>query len=1077
MDVLGNRVKVHGTGGSVNTPFSLGVPVESFASFKDGTIRYTVLASTGEWQVGIGTVLGNLLSRVSVEENYLNTGDELDFSGLVIQIAQTHTALESNEITQKLDTIELGATGDQSGEEIKILYEAEPDTNPFDDAARDKLNLIEDEAKADQIAVEVPFTPTSNNPGLNVQDAIDNNNGLINTHGHLATVIEYDPSGDLITDATDVQFALSDHADGIEQRVASCSGLLSGGKLAGVIDTTVFSIEAGTGEIYDSYTDPIATEIIEQSWDEFLDISINPELGALTVASLKVFIKSSAGAPIVIKSTGEISYRTYRDHIFLGSINIVNGLITNISPAPSVVKQTATDTYDLMQSETRVNGGELLSVRDALSVWQKGGTLFYPGINWFNTDHKNPNIATFDDTSIDNGPNPRTPLLFSTMNQLGALTNINTETIIPLDYDLGGIVTALPVGKTTIHRMYTLGFEAATRRFVMLYGQTLYDSGDLAKNNLLTDSIVSPSEIDNLSFVGYVAVSSDSISFADGTRSWIISGSGGQTTSSAVQGTDHNNLANRELDNQHPISAIGGGTTATQLTTQLGNKTEYYGEWVAGTYPRNAMVTSGSYLSLVTAVAGTTDAPTPTLVGSPYNVFDAVTDTGGAPIPPPAFANANGGTVTIQSGHKYIFPSGQFLQQILINVPEVNVNTNYSVVTIIDPDGTTPKITIINLPTLTADAWTIIAADNIYVTAGTEILVYIEAHTTAGSTEYTNNFTWLKPANGDPSSGEVIINGGRDTLKISTTDNLGANIATELALIENSDTFLASQVSAGGNWEKFQFSDVGVLGGTAPNEFYTFPVFLGASGGQPDDNSDCNTTLDVFAEGDTLYKEDNDYFTGTSLDGIVDGYLKVDGVENVVPDRAYGIDITVQQATQSADWKILASSEAGTTSDGGDGGSTNATWGFIIGDITNQTDLNSILNTKVDDAQVLTNVPSGAEFTDTTYSIGNGGLTEVNFTSSLNSKLDNIPADANNYVHPVGDGNSHVPVNGTTNNLKVLTSGNTAGAYAWADNGIKRVADNVAPTTPFEGLVWFNTKDGFDYTWYAQGTGQWVVND
>ena len=40
-------------------------------------------------------------------------------------------------------------------------------------------------------------------------------------------------------------------------------------------------------------------------------------------------------------------------------------------------------------------------------------------------------------------------------------------------------------------------------------------------------------------------------------------------------------------------------------------------------------------------------------------------------------------------------------------------------------------------------------------------------------------------------------------------------------------------------------------------------------------------------------------------------------------------------------------------------------------------------------------------------------------------------ATANNYVHPTGDGNIHVPANGTINDGKVLTAGATAGIYTW----------------------------------------------
>ena len=62
--------------------------------------------------------------------------------------------------------------------------------------------------------------------------------------------------------------------------------------------------------------------------------------------------------------------------------------------------------------------------------------------------------------------------------------------------------------------------------------------------------------------------------------------------------------------------------------------------------------------------------------------------------------------------------------------------------------------------------------------------------------------------------------------------------------------------------------------------------------------------------------------------------------------------------------------------------------------ISNVDGLQAALDGKVDDSQVLTNVPLGAVFTDTTYSVGNGGLTEINFTSALNSKLAGIEAGA-----------------------------------------------------------------------------------
>ena len=72
--------------------------------------------------------------------------------------------------------------------------------------------------------------------------------------------------------------------------------------------------------------------------------------------------------------------------------------------------------------------------------------------------------------------------------------------------------------------------------------------------------------------------------------------------------------------------------------------------------------------------------------------------------------------------------------------------------------------------------------------------------------------------------------------------------------------------------------------------------------------------------------------------------------------------------------------------------------------ISGTTGLQSALDGKVDDSQVLTNVPSGAVFTDTntTYSVGDGGLTTNDFTDADHNKLNGIAAGANNYTLPSG---------------------------------------------------------------------------
>lgn len=68
--------------------------------------------------------------------------------------------------------------------------------------------------------------------------------------------------------------------------------------------------------------------------------------------------------------------------------------------------------------------------------------------------------------------------------------------------------------------------------------------------------------------------------------------------------------------------------------------------------------------------------------------------------------------------------------------------------------------------------------------------------------------------------------------------------------------------------------------------------------------------------------------------------------------------------------------------------------------------------------------------------------TSASFTTTLKSKLDGIESGANNYTHPSGDGNLHVPATGTTNNGKVLTAGSDAGSASWQTPAV--AWDNVS---------------------------------
>lgn len=63
---------------------------------------------------------------------------------------------------------------------------------------------------------------------------------------------------------------------------------------------------------------------------------------------------------------------------------------------------------------------------------------------------------------------------------------------------------------------------------------------------------------------------------------------------------------------------------------------------------------------------------------------------------------------------------------------------------------------------------------------------------------------------------------------------------------------------------------------------------------------------------------------------------------------------------------------------------------------------------------------------------GNKVLSEKNFTAAYETKLKGIAENANNYVHPSGSGNNHIPAGGSSGQVLVWASDGTA---TWGSGG------------------------------------------
>lgn len=82
-------------------------------------------------------------------------------------------------------------------------------------------------------------------------------------------------------------------------------------------------------------------------------------------------------------------------------------------------------------------------------------------------------------------------------------------------------------------------------------------------------------------------------------------------------------------------------------------------------------------------------------------------------------------------------------------------------------------------------------------------------------------------------------------------------------------------------------------------------------------------------------------------------------------------------------------------------------------------------STTVNGHSVNSDVPAGAKFTDTTYSVATASSNGL-MTAADKAKLDGIASNANNYSHPTSAGNKHIPAGGSAGQILRWSAGGTA---------------------------------------------------
>ncbi|RKX64413.1 MAG: hypothetical protein DRP42_06405, partial [Tenericutes bacterium] len=559
----------------------------------------------------------------------------------------------------------------------------------------------------------------------------------------------------------------------------------------------------------------------------------------------------------IVQENGTITNESFRDYILLGLIVNVDGVITEVNNAPSIIKQTGTDLYDLMYRSLGVSGSQILPVNNpsALSVWTSSGSVFFPGINWYD-NNKNPNNVLLSEQGADN-----TPVSIRMLYQDGTLDG--AVTVIPKSYNPTGQTTvALAGNNATIHYLYSIGIGDSTREFIMLYGQTEYGSAKVAKDNLdVNDSItVFPEVVNSMQLLGHVCCSGVATDFDDINEAWIVNESSSESGSSTFSDPD---------------------------------SVKWKGAQIVGdTYAKNNWITNDGWGGVVTA-----DLTTETLVPQPFGDGRWV-------IPNNPTWNTPSETDLISTGIRINNITGlRTIGSLRVYIPSVGPEDYYRVIKKDNNTGVLSIGSVFNGDTISTPGWVTAVISPLLLVEGDDITISLLSESYSSTSNFNIAYIYNHEVNNGytPAEGDIGQRGD-STLKISATSNGGStgDSYAQLATLTLGSTVYIEQTSDSTKNVKYEILTI-----TDNTTWFEFEVIKTEEGsaGYPDTLAAATVTFSIPIPITTDYVSITDYFLS---DNSLSGVLKIgDATESTTQD-AYGIDIFLREYTASQDFDIVS---------------------------------------------------------------------------------------------------------------------------------------------------------------------------
>ena len=282
------------------------------------------------------------------------------------------------------------------------------------------------------------------------------------------------------------------------EAVGLTSGIVSGGEMnVNGSNPLAIDFSATVGYVIDYTTTPAAPSITR--------VTSGAQTVALSnlVSPITWWLMTSAGA--IIQQTSRPTNSQRRTHLQLGATVQAGGAAIIVEQSlPVVLAQPVNQLYDLMYAlgAFSINGNAISANGANLTFNKTAGDVFAPSFNKYagptltNDPHVSPTAA-------------QTPAQFRYVFRSTNPVPPPITTLDPANYDVGGVLTAIPGGTNTatVQRVFLFASNATPDQLVVQYGQTTYSSLDAAVAGIATESfVVNPTASANGVLIGYIAM-------------------------------------------------------------------------------------------------------------------------------------------------------------------------------------------------------------------------------------------------------------------------------------------------------------------------------------------------------------------------------------------------------------------------------------------------------------------------------------------------------------------------------------------------------------------------------------------